>query len=48
VYLYYSAFLIAVLDRVSQSFAEGQFNIRLLAHEALRSFNQQHQAVHEG
>lgn len=47
VHFYFSPLLIAVQDRVSQSFAEGKFDIRLLARDTLRPFNQQHQAVNQ-
>jgi hypothetical protein len=47
-HFYYSTFLIAVQNRVSQSFAEGQFNTRLLSQNTLRAFNQYHQAINEG
>ena len=40
-------FLIAVHDRIVERFAERQLDIELFSRDALRSFNQPHQAVHE-
>ena len=39
-------FLIAMHDRVSQSFAERQLYVELFSSNTLRSFNQAHQAIY--
>jgi hypothetical protein len=47
VYFFFWIFLIAVQDRISQCFAERQFDIELVSGNALRPLNQPHQAVHQ-
>ena len=46
-YFSFWIFLIAVYDCIFQRFPERQLNIELLSRNALRSFNQPHQAVHQ-
>lgn len=40
--------LVAVKDGITQRLAERQFDIEPRSRNALRSFNQPHQAVHQG
>jgi hypothetical protein len=47
VHFYFSVVLVSVRHGVYQSFAECQFDIRFLTGNTLRSFNQEHQTVHQ-